>query len=607
MLGTVQEDPIADSNQADAESTAGPPRGPRLPRSSHATYKKYKADTTRLATWLVTTPELLDHDVHTPLKQPSTPAKSKPKGNRPSPVTRNAKRKERKSADKQRPTAARAPVGTALASNSSIDAGEERDKISVGHESLAADAEQTVQHVHFITVLERVVEQLTQLCAPLVEDVKLTATGTDGPTIDVDLLANRRDLDPPAVASPSNKQYELAHDVLDAVFEAEALFADLNVIFYRVLSEWTAFRNGELDLIAASLVTNTALDMVRDREAKLIEQNPDMANPITPMLFLLFSLYFGRGIARPAPGSETLVISLDPVHQEPDDYVFLPTYMLLVALRADMDSSDPMDDAELTGIAERMGVGLGLQTTLHNMKTLKKTVQWQEMGMGHYRRIYANNMSLPGRSLLGMIKALNDLYDPKGGLWAESFFHSNPWLCGQLHFMLLQLEIDMIIHPTASARELLGMAHLSEACRCYCRDHGIDMAPWPDMDKFMRLDDKESSVAVTAMDAPPGPRLPCFLYDSYSRYKNDALKYASHMIYQAVNKFFFRIGPFPALPADPGSAEGEAYIKELAMATQFGKNRNEQQKFLVAASTKIVKYAHQPATATATTAKQRIV
>ncbi|KAJ3348626.1 hypothetical protein GGF32_006110 [Allomyces javanicus] len=76
-----------------AVTTASLPRDQRLPRILYDTYKQYKADTSRLAEWLVTIVESLDRPTLAPAPSSATLAegKGKAKAKRLVPVTRNAK------------------------------------------------------------------------------------------------------------------------------------------------------------------------------------------------------------------------------------------------------------------------------------------------------------------------------------------------------------------------------------------------------------------------------------------------------------------------------------------------------------------------------------
>ncbi|KAJ3361161.1 hypothetical protein GGF32_007716 [Allomyces javanicus] len=100
------------------------------------------------------------------------------------------------------------------------------------------------QHEHFIMVLERVVELLapfSKFGLDLLTNrfaALPTLDSDEGEESDADEVEkgdDGRDVDAPTVAASPTKQYELPHDFLDALFDAETLFADLNVLLHRVL------------------------------------------------------------------------------------------------------------------------------------------------------------------------------------------------------------------------------------------------------------------------------------------------------------------------------------------------------------------------------------
>ncbi|KAJ3358466.1 hypothetical protein GGF32_000369 [Allomyces javanicus] len=125
----------------------------------------------------------------------------------------------------------------------------------------------------------------------------------------------------------------------------------------------------------------------------------------------------------------------------------------------------------------------------------------------------SKNLPLSIRNLQNMLKTLRDLdplnalLDHDGNVGGDDslacVFEWIPWLCGQIQFMMLQLQLDTIVAPNTHWDILINALQLYEACRQYGNGHGIDVS-WPDLDRFIRLYDKESLFAGRVPDTAEG-------------------------------------------------------------------------------------------------------
>ncbi|KAJ3361160.1 Cytoplasmic dynein 2 light intermediate chain 1 [Allomyces javanicus] len=189
--------------------------------------------------------------------------------------------------------------------------------------SLAAHVEENAQHEHFITVLERVFTILAPLCARPAGSRESGAMGTGRAMPDLDLFTNRfaalsvlddgedgkaaaagsdiapsgedaGDTDTLAMVASSEKQHEVEHDHVDRLFVAEGLYSEIHAMRERVRESWDDVLDNENDLITASLVTSTALNIIRAHPA--VKRHLFLDVLMEELQKLVVSAFFGRGL-----------------------------------------------------------------------------------------------------------------------------------------------------------------------------------------------------------------------------------------------------------------------------------------------------------------------
>ncbi|KAJ3364249.1 hypothetical protein GGF32_002220 [Allomyces javanicus] len=265
-------------------------------------YRKYKEDTNKLATWHVKTAQSIPKHSHV------ASGRSDRKPARLVPVSWSAKRKRRNvAADilaEQQQKQSSLPTNVARGSNSLNPTASivlPTAQFPALAKSIAKAAVPVPPAVinHIISVLEQVVEILTPHHA-----VCKRAPAAPAPSDDVTSLANQFE-----VLSPVNKEeendssdddradgaepnddstvhvatvptmsgitYQGEDDLMDVIVIIDYLFDELADIRWFVRDTWYEYRDGKLDLITASLVTNAAVDLVRDLEAEFMPKDDD--------------------------------------------------------------------------------------------------------------------------------------------------------------------------------------------------------------------------------------------------------------------------------------------------------------------------------------------
>ncbi|KAJ3346471.1 hypothetical protein GGF32_007693 [Allomyces javanicus] len=163
-------------------------------------------------------------------------------------------------------------------------------------------------------------------------------------------------------------QYTFEPDVLDSLFETHALFSELEAIRLNLSQAWAQYRHGKIDLIAASLVTNTALNWVRDAETRVIGR----AAVFTPRKAMAVAGYLycaARGLSRPDDLQQIDVV-LDPAHRDVVDYMYARTYLLLMGRNLRPDGEHPGDLPPYNLAANRDAMIQQQQQYLHDMNLI---------------------------------------------------------------------------------------------------------------------------------------------------------------------------------------------------------------------------------------------
>lgn len=214
-----------------------------------------------------------------------------------------------------------------------------------------------VGHAHFIQAIEEMLATLEWEEAPVKSGVqpgrqttKSGSTTSITDTSDAQSLNNRftglevedYDTDGGTEPAPSpatvkkSKKPSRTYDVQDEDDEAEekffvifCLFEDLERIRAFLSQTWKDYAAGTIDLMSASLTTNTALDLVREQCEEFVRRYPDQDSMFgaTQTMWFMASHASGRGInhvERPGDGFDYGLIDVAT-------WCLLPTYQLLDA------------------------------------------------------------------------------------------------------------------------------------------------------------------------------------------------------------------------------------------------------------------------------------
>ncbi|KAJ3353599.1 hypothetical protein GGF32_002930 [Allomyces javanicus] len=336
--------------------------------------------------------------------------------------------------------------------------------------------------------------------------------------------------------------YQAEPDVLDTFFAVAEIFEELEVMHMRNRNAWTQHYSGGLDLLTASLVTTTALNMVRVMEAQLIEQNPSLADPLDVVTLFLRWIYFARGQA--AEFDRLFAkYEIDPADHDANGHVFLWTFFRLRALPGALNGGPPTydpdlnakvltpaqqfaNDVELLKVMATNGMQYAqladVKRFLHVDVFLEELQQYLATQKLTYTLLVAtlfllevHKMSgkavVSGRKTLHFtMRAMYGTVIRFFGNWYHRVQYRNekdlPASIRTLHGMLKTLSIDTLVAPDAHWDNLINVAHLYEACRQYGGKNGIDVS-WPDLEDFMTLYDKKSQAPIE-VSAPmlDGPR-----------------------------------------------------------------------------------------------------
>ncbi|KAL9109590.1 MAG: hypothetical protein Q9227_005770 [Pyrenula ochraceoflavens] len=285
-------------------------------------YRRYKSDTQYIATWLASTAKKCGFVADT--KAPAAPA---PKSNA-KPAPKYAKtRKQRKRAEAAQSQASPQQTGQIhniklkdFISLAKLIAGFEKPPVDIPKSLLAvftraiaarkrcaawfqkeaqgdkAVIESNRMHSHFIGVLEETLVALKPRCAPeTIEDPLMQAAEnhdlSSGAALSSELnnIFNALELEepsqemqempavskeaaahqPPFAGAPEQAEVEFESDEVEQemFFAAYCLFADLNRIRTFIRELWKQYHQDKVDLITASVTTNTAIELGRRIQA----------------------------------------------------------------------------------------------------------------------------------------------------------------------------------------------------------------------------------------------------------------------------------------------------------------------------------------------------
>jgi len=338
-----------------------------LPDFLFDTHKRYKADTEKVLTWLVRTAKKYRFTLETPTAAAGGTPKTGP--------SRRLKGKARAEARK-----AGSPASNAITSISVKQFAEMAEKIgsrrppvqvpeviltllrsAITLRKRCADwfgrmvrdkeeHEVNAKHRHFIDVLQIVLNNLES--KPQVSDKK-DAKPADGPGTDVedgfsnmfDILSIDDDalnesietsLNPSALhtsfaqrTTPRSERYQFQYTDEEVYFALYCFFEDLDKLRDYLDGLWAEYKDGEIDLITASITTNTAFELVQSAEKDFNATFPllNSYEEISQVFYLLICILRGE----------------DPQNRErPDDivnlrmidvaeFLYMPSYSTLVS------------------------------------------------------------------------------------------------------------------------------------------------------------------------------------------------------------------------------------------------------------------------------------
>ncbi|KAJ3349559.1 hypothetical protein GGF32_005363 [Allomyces javanicus] len=286
-------------------------------------------------------------------------------------------------------------------------------------------------------------------------------------------------------------QYQVERDTLDTLFAIHQLFVDLEAIRLPVRETWAKYRNGDLDLITASLVTNTALDWVRDAETTLIHERDHLGNPVRAMTVASYLFCGLRGTMLPKDLFDLDVV-LDPAHRDVMEYAYVRTYMLCTGIGpqckplADFAPYDPIANRDAMTPLEQYSDDMNMllmvappcfvAKTMPVLQTIALDVLSTEMCK--FRDTKRMTMTL----IFAAQVLLDTHHDLRGGVarGEQSLFavHAqmtrsikackfrlHTWFCGHVEYAMHEIVLNMLVTPTTPWRTLLYAGQLYEACR----------------------------------------------------------------------------------------------------------------------------------------------
>ena len=132
---------------------------------------------------------------------------------------------------------------------------------------------------------------------------------------------------PNASATSPSVTFSVRIDQDEAALRMLAFFVDVHSIRRHLAEVWTDYRDGKVGLVTASVVTNTALELLRKPHAHLVSRvMPVLANSVEATLAILYNWLKGF----------TGAIEIPPVFtelQDRDPRCFLYEYLLLPNLQ----------------------------------------------------------------------------------------------------------------------------------------------------------------------------------------------------------------------------------------------------------------------------------
>ncbi|ORZ34817.1 hypothetical protein BCR44DRAFT_1435871 [Catenaria anguillulae PL171] len=184
-------------------------------------------------------------------------------------------------------------------------------------------------HWHFIHVLTKVVEILARPGIELLESRFAVLSVDDTADIPDDAELDQQDADQEVdmnALEQRQQSYRAEDDDGEVLLSLFCFFNDIDRVRTFLKETWTQYRDGTLDLVTASLVTSTAMDLVRQAQADLLAYHPrtDQYHEIIDRFFLQTCIL--RGLP-PAPLDPADMVN--PEMADIAEFILLPVHATL--------------------------------------------------------------------------------------------------------------------------------------------------------------------------------------------------------------------------------------------------------------------------------------
>lgn len=304
-------------------------------------YLQYKEDTNKFITWLLDTAKKYGHTESNPLPK-STPITARLKGRARKDAQKAASMPNRKKTEVRgkvslqdiahlartivtnidRKNPVRVPQYVLKHARNAIDA---RRKFIEWFQTQAVDQpalqENNKRHAYFVQVLEEALNTLTPYVTASLKETAVPVQSTSSKTAEVggktlnNLFENLEMYDPEdqdllgaavidvqdvgtaqdAQQTQEKELYELEGSEAETQFAIFCVLQDVHCIQDFVIETWQHYKSGEIDLVTASITTNTAINFVHDAEEQLMVSYPQL----TDYLKILEAFYPSTKALRP--------------------------------------------------------------------------------------------------------------------------------------------------------------------------------------------------------------------------------------------------------------------------------------------------------------------
>lgn len=332
-----------------------------MPEFLKGSYARYKDDTDRFATWLLKAAEKCGHRSELPVADGSA------KNNK-------ASRKSSSAAPRYRATIAELRIFGGVVAKSTVTIPESVLAVARRAITLRKDAalwflgkgdhDSNKRHAHFVEALEEICTSLEwktrrpsskqgagkspSVPAGRVKDVdadgqawlnKFAALTVEEPEEMTDSAAEPKQIAKvEVVEEEADVQDHLSH----ALFRIFCVFRDLHNMREFISQTWVEYRDNKLDLMTASVVTDSALQLARDLIQELVDSFPaDMAiggDELALQRMIYHAACLARGMTEPA--SEELGLTFNVKMADVADWCYLPTSTLLQSFVPIMQATD---------------------------------------------------------------------------------------------------------------------------------------------------------------------------------------------------------------------------------------------------------------------------